>query len=158
MRSTCKSTRRFTTFTASRARNNSAARRPTKPGLIDRPFDPAILRKARDIASSYQLVIAREPGVGYLGRTVEMPYAMADGKTLDACAQATLEATAAAVATMLEAGDRPPSPARDGKRESQVKIRLTAAEKLALEEAARAAGFRSISDYIRTAALDRRAG
>jgi predicted RNase H-like HicB family nuclease len=154
---TTKSTKRSA---ASRKAKGVSTRR-TRPGgraggkAIDRPFAAATLARAAEIASQYQLVIAREENVGFLGRTVEMPYAMADGPTLEACAAATLEATTVAVATMIEQGERPPSPAREGKRDAQVNIRLTAEEKLTLEESSRAAGFRSVSDFIRAAALDR---
>ena len=82
-----------------------------------------------------------------------MPAVFADGKTIEACARETLDALTTAVATMLEIGQRPPSPASDGKREQQVNIRLTADERLRIEEAARAEGFRSVSDYIRAASL-----
>jgi len=66
-----------------------------------------------------------------------------------------MEATTLAVATLLESGEHPPAPARDGNREHQMNIRLTAEEKLALEAAARQRGFRSVSDYVRHAALER---
>lgn len=82
---------------------------------------------------------------------------MADGPTIEACARETLRATVAAVATMLERGERPPSPASEGKREAQINIRVTAEEKLALEESARREGFRSVSDFIRNAALSKSA-
>lgn len=100
-------------------------------------------------------MIEREPGLGYLGRSVEMPFVMADGPTIEACVHETLESHTGAVATLLEMGEKPPSPAREGKREEQLNIRLTADERQRLEESARQAGFRSISDYVRTAALGR---
>lgn len=124
-----------------------------KTKAIDAPFAPSIIKKAEAIASAYRLLIDPEPEVGYLGRTVEMPYAMGDGETIEACVAQVREATVAAVATMLEAGERPPTPASDAKRDRQVNIRLTADEKERLEEVARTAGFRSVSDYIRHAAL-----
>lgn len=131
----------------------SGPRGPTRHKATDRPFDTTTLRKARAIASGYRLVIEPESGVGYLGRTVELPYVMGDGKTIESCVASVLEATTLAVATLLEQGERPPTPAAEAKRDRQVNIRLTADEKGRLEEAARAEGFRSISDYIRHAAL-----
>ncbi|MCE7969712.1 MAG: hypothetical protein DYG94_13350 [Leptolyngbya sp. PLA3] len=107
------------------------------------------------MARSYQLVLSEEPEVGYLGRTVELPLAMADGKTLETCVKATLEATAAVIATMLELGQQPPAPAREGKRDQQVNIRLTSEEKMRLEEASRREGFRSLSDFLRASGLNR---
>lgn len=120
---------------------------------IDRPFAPAILDKAREIANQYTLIIEPEPEVGFFGRSFEMPLVMADARTEAACIRETREALATSVAVMLELGERPPAPARAGKRETQVNIRMNAEEKTQIEEAARRAGFRSISDYMRTAAL-----
>ncbi|MBX3317663.1 MAG: ribbon-helix-helix protein, CopG family [Phycisphaeraceae bacterium] len=119
----------------------------------DRPFDRATWLTAQRLAARYRLVIAPEQGVGYLGRTIELPYVMADGPTINACAEATLEATALAIATALEAGDHPPEPASEGKRELQLNIRLTSDEKSRLDEGARQAGFRNLSDFVRAAAL-----
>ena len=98
-------------------------------------------------------MIEREPDVGYIGCTVEMPLVMGDGRTLQSCARAALSATVATVATMLEQGEEPPPPARDLKRDQQVNVRLSADEKFRLEGRARGAGYRSLSDYIRAAAL-----
>lgn len=111
--------------------------------------------KAVQLASQYQLVIASEPGVGFLGRTVEMPFAMGDGATIEDCAAAVLDATACGIAALLESGETPPAPAREGKRDQQVNIRLTAEERLTLESLANREGFRSVSDYVRSAALGR---
>lgn len=122
---------------------------------IDRPFEPEILARARKLARAYQLVISEEPELGYIGRTVEMPFVMADGQTIEACAEEVFEATSGAIATLLEVGERPPTPAYEGKRDQQVNIRLSAEEKLRLEEAARREGFRSLSDYLRTSGLNR---
>lgn len=105
------------------------------------------------MAASYQLILSPQPGVGYLGRTVEMPLAMGDGPTIAACAERTLESTAVAVATLLERGEHPPAPASEGRRDQQVNIRLTRDEKFHLEQAARKAGYRSVSDYMRAAAM-----
>ena len=80
---------------------------------------------------------------------------MADGKTLEDCVRNTTQALVSAIATHLEAGERPPSPARTGRREVQLNIRLTTSERQCLEEAARREGFRSISDFVRTSALAR---
>jgi len=100
-------------------------------------------------------VLSAEPELGFFGRTVEMPFVMADGPTLQACAESTLEATTTTIATLLEKGEKPPAPAREGKRDQQVNIRLTAEEKLRLEEAARRDGFRSLSDFLRASGLSR---
>lgn len=82
-----------------------------------------------------------------------MPLVFGEGATPAACMDDTLEALAVTIAVMLELGQRPPSPASAGKRESQVNVRMNADEKMQIEELARRAGFRSISDYLRTSAL-----
>ena len=125
----------------------------TKPSKkIDRPFDADILRRARQIADSYQIVIQSEDG-DYYGRGLEMPYVMNDGKTPDECVKATREALTVAVAYLLESGKAPPPPASEQTRSEQINIRVTTEEKLLLEEAARSRGFRGISDYVRSASL-----
>jgi len=59
-----------------------------------------------------------------------------------------------AVAYLLEEGQRPPTPATDGRRTMQVNIRLTAEEKALLEVTAQRKGFSGLSDYVRAAAIE----
>jgi hypothetical protein len=82
-----------------------------------------------------------------------MPFVMNDGKTPDECVRATREALTTAVATLLESGEVPPSPASQHKRTEQINVRVTPEEKLVLEEAARSRGFRGIGDYVRSNSL-----
>jgi predicted RNase H-like HicB family nuclease len=126
------------------------SKKPSK--RIDHPFDAELLRRAREIADSYQIVIHSEDGE-YYGRGLEMPYVMNDGKTPDECVKATREALATAVAYLLESGKAPPAPASEQARIEQINIRVTSEEKMLLEEAARSRGFRGISDYVRSASL-----
>jgi predicted RNase H-like HicB family nuclease len=119
---------------------------------IDRPFDPAILRRAREIAVRYQIIIQEEDDACY-GRGLEMPGVMNDGKTPAECLKATREALVVAVAYLLETGKAPPPPASENRRSEQINIRLTAEERVVLEEAARRKGFRGISDFVRSASL-----
>ncbi|NOT00380.1 MAG: type II toxin-antitoxin system HicB family antitoxin [Phycisphaerales bacterium] len=120
---------------------------------MDRPFEPRILERARAIVARYRIVLEPNDELGYIGSAVEMPNAYADGKTPEQCVAATREALTAAVATMIEMGKRPP--VDRGQRSMQVNIRLTAHEKLILEDAAARRGFRGISDFLRTAALEK---
>jgi len=120
---------------------------------IDRPFDPKLWKQAAEIARGYRIVIEFEDDE-YFGCTVEMPYVMADGKTPASCVKNTLEATTLAIATMLENDEQPPAASSDNKRHEQVNVRLTAMEKMRLEEASRRQGFRGLSDYIRNKALE----
>lgn len=100
-------------------------------------------------------MIERDDDLGYLGRTLELPGVMSDGKNVAACVRNVVEAATIAVATMIERGERPPQPADERRREQQVNIRLTALEKANLDAAAAAQGFRTISDYVRFMALSR---
>lgn len=125
-------------------------KKPSK--RVDRPFDAEVLRRARGIAESYQIIIQSEDGE-YFGRGLEMPYVMNDGRTPDQCVKATREALTAAVAYLLESGKAPPPPASEQTRNEQINIRVTSEEKMLLEEAARSRGFRGISDYVRSASL-----
>ena len=122
---------------------------------LDRPFDAPILRRARQIAGSYRLILEPDEDMGYVGRSLELPTVFADGKTPAACIRATLEALTTAVATLLELGEHPPLAAKEGRRQAQINIRVSAEEKLVLEETARRNGFRGVSDFVRSAALDR---
>ena len=131
--------------TSARSRSSSTKR-------IDRPFDAAILRRAAEIASSYQIILHFEDG-HYYGRGLEMPTVMNDGKTPDQCVRATRDILTTAVAYLLETGQTPPAPASENKRTEQINVRLTPEEKLLLEETARSKGFRGISDYVRSASL-----
>jgi predicted RNase H-like HicB family nuclease len=109
--------------------------------------------RAQALARSYRLVLEADAELGFVGRTVELPLVMADGRTIEACAKAVLRASAEAVSALLERGIRPPAPSREGRREVQINIRLTAEERLTLEAAAERTSARSISDFVRLAAL-----
>src|SRR5665213_3395587 len=125
-------------------------------GKLDpsRPFAPHILRRARQIALQYRVVVWFDEEAGeYYGRGVELPNAMGDGATPDACVANTREAFEAVVAYMIEKGQSPPPPASEEVRVEQVNVRLTAEEKLALETAAQSQGYKGLSDFVRAAAL-----
>ena len=122
---------------------------------ISAPFAASVLSAARKIVDEYNLVLGQEDGEWY-GHALEYPEAMGDGASVAECVAATRQALLAGVATMLEAGERPPRPAREGKRTAQVNVRLTAEEKAVLESRSRAEGFRGVSDFIRAAVLARR--
>src|SRR5689334_4274436 len=122
---------------------------------IDAPFAPDVLRRARILADRYQIVVSMENGE-YYGRGLELPYVMDDGATPQECVTNTRQALVATVATMLEQGQTPPSPASDEKRDQQINIRLSTMEKAALEEAARQAGYSGVSEFVRAAALGQR--
>lgn len=121
---------------------------------LDRPFDPAILARAREIARRYRIVLENcDNECTYLGTSLEMPGVFADGETPDKCVEEVREALTFAVAHLIEMGETPPAPADEQVRNKQVNIRLTEAEQARLREAAKARGFNDISDYIRSTTL-----
>jgi predicted RNase H-like HicB family nuclease len=120
---------------------------------IDRPFDRAILKRAREISSQYGFIVRPEPEVGYLARGLELPNVMGDGRTIDRCIRQIRHALLVTTAYLLESGQVPPPPAEESRRHEQINIRVTAEEKALLEEAARSKGFRGISDFVRSTTL-----
>ena len=121
---------------------------------LRRPFDPKHLAIARELATQYKLVIEHDPDSKcYIGRTIELPSTYGEGATVESCVRDTIKATIASICTMLEMGKRPPSPSREGTRDQQLNVRLSSDEKLVLEAAAERDGFRSVSDFVRSAAL-----
>lgn len=120
---------------------------------IDRPFDSKVLERAYALAAKYRLVLEPDEDEGFIGRALEWPECVGIGKTPDACVRETRELLASAAATMIEQGDTPPMPSSQQLRQEQINIRVTAEEKLLLEEAARSKGFRGISDFVRSTTL-----
>lgn len=116
------------------------------------------MRKAAAIAERYTVIVERDDeaeGTAYVGRTLELPLVMADGPTRAECMEQVMQATTFTIASMLDGGEIPPQPATDESRTAQVNIRLTQREKFCLEAAAKRAGFRGLSDFVRSAALSR---
>jgi len=89
---------------------------PTKPKHVQQnqkaiahPFDPAIMKRAKEIADRYHVVIRYDNGE-YFGRGLELPGAMDDGNSPDECFANTHQAMVTMVAYMLEEGQIPPRP------------------------------------------------
>jgi len=120
---------------------------------VDRPFSAEILGKAKQLAAQYQVILTCEEGHWY-GRGLEMPHVFGDGKTAGQCVENVREALTGAVAYLLEEGQHAPAPARVGRRNTQVNVRLTAEEKALLEATAQRRGFNGLSDFIRAAVLE----
>lgn len=136
-----------------KSNRSTSARSRSRSAKLDRPFDPALLRRARRIAEGYRIIIRHEDDE-YYGQALELPGAMNDGKTPAECLENTIDTVTTAVATLLERGEVPPLPASDERRDEQVNVRLSKLEKLTLEEAARSRGFRGISDFMRSATIN----
>ena len=121
----------------------------------DRRFESGVLNRAHEITLGYRLIIQPAEGLGFLGRSVELPGVMAGGRTPEECVRAVVAATETAVATLLEMGQEPPVPATAKRRTEQINIRLTSEEKLLLEEESQRNGYRGISDFVRAAVLNK---
>lgn len=133
------------------SKKRSARRKPKK---IDAPFDPSILAEAEALAGQYRLVIESDPdGGGFAATVLELPNVFGWGQTVDECVTETRELLESTLAVMLEDGVAPPDPSA-ARRSEQVNIRLTPLEKARLEGAARSKGFRGLSDFVRSRALD----
>ncbi|MEM6459744.1 MAG: DUF1778 domain-containing protein [Planctomycetota bacterium] len=100
-------------------------------------------------------MIKPDPEVVYFGQGWELPGAMGEGETPDACVADVRAAMTLMLVSMFEKGETPPPPASasEQKRTEQINIRLTAEEKIRLEAAAARDGFKSLSDFVRAAAL-----
>jgi predicted RNase H-like HicB family nuclease len=120
---------------------------------IDRPIAAEVMERAQAIARQYQVIVNSEEGQ-WFGRGLELPRVFGDGKTANQCVENTRQALAVAVAFMLEEGERPPTPATEGRRTMQINVRLTAEEKALLEVTAKRKGFSGISDFVRAAAME----
>ena len=132
-----------------------------KPGTkawLERPFDRECWSKAQLIADAYRFEVVHDPEEPWFyAFGVEAKGAMGGGETLEACYLDIRLSMREWVASMLEEGKSVPQPIQqaDEKRSSQVNVRLTADEKFRIEEAAKRAGFRGVSDFVRFAALER---
>ena len=128
------------------------ASQKNQPRRLTGRFRRGVLRDARKLVAEYQVVLHSEAGHWY-GRGLELPNVFGDGASADACIADTRDGLCGAAALLLERGQRPPSPARQGTRTQQVNVRLTAEEKAVLEATAKNKGFKGLSDFLRAAAL-----
>src|SRR5450759_982760 len=87
----------------------------------DRPFNKAVLDRARQFADQYQIVLKFEDDEWY-GHGLELPGARGDGKTVAAAVADTRAALVTMVAYMLEQGQDIPAPASEGNRSVQINI------------------------------------
>lgn len=122
---------------------------------LSSPFDEEIWKRALKAIGGYSLIIQKHEKLGYVGTSLEMPTVFADAHTRTKCLDATVEALRVSAATMLECGKNPPKTFSPKKRNLQVNIRLNNQEKLLLSKASSDLGFKGLSDFIRTSALER---
>ncbi|CAG0977614.1 hypothetical protein PHYC_01589 [Phycisphaerales bacterium] len=113
------------------------------------PVPPA----AAALADQYRVVIEARGRDGFSATSIEMPGVFAHARTEAECIARIRRALSETIAIMLDTGEAPPRPASSGAREVQLNIRVTSDERSRILERARLAGYRSISEYIRRAAL-----
>jgi len=135
-------------------KSGKSSKTRTKSKKLEQPFEASVLRRAKKVIADYRLTFERNDSLVFIGSSVELPTVFADGSTIDQCYKNTREALMVAVATMIECGQRPPQPSSAKKRTFQVNIRLSAEEKLLLANESVKRGFRGVSDFIRTSALE----
>jgi predicted RNase H-like HicB family nuclease len=115
---------------------------------------PKVTRaEAARLAEQYSFILVKHPEGGFLGRSVEMPGVLGHGETEAECLEETRDAVVETILVTYELGEEPPRPASEGKRDVQFNLRLTADERVRIEQRARVAGFTSVADFIRRAAL-----
>ena len=116
-----------------------------------RPFAAADLKKARQAVEEYRFAFWREEG-RFVAQCVELD-TMGVGATADAAVVEARRLAITSAAFLVETGKRLPLPASSQERSVQVNIRLSPAEKRAIEDAAQAGGFRGVSDFLRIRGL-----
>jgi predicted RNase H-like HicB family nuclease len=116
-------------------------------------LDAKTRKQAAAIAGQYSIILRPHERLGFVAHAIEMPLVFADGHTERACLAAIRQALTAGVAVMILENETPPAPISENRRETQVNVRLTAEEKVLLEETAKRRGYRGLSDFVRAAAL-----
>ena len=117
-----------------------------KPATVR--VDADLFTRARKIAQHYRIIIERDGRTGYIGQAIELPDVYASGGTPESCYENTAANVAKAVAMLLQKGLLPPTP-DDLPKNENLHIRLTADEKIVLEQRAKQQGFKGTSDYAR---------
>jgi len=120
-------------------------------GVNDRPFSAAVLTKARKAVEDYRFSFWRQDG-RFVAQCVELD-TLGVGTTSAAALTEAKKLAITAAAVLIESRKRLPLPATAQARTVQINIRLSPAEKRAVEDAARSGGFRGISDFLRIRGL-----
>lgn len=117
----------------------------------DTPFARHHLAGAQEAVANYRFSFWREDG-RFVAQCVELD-TLGVGDTAEAAVAHAKELAITSACVMIEQGQRLPLPASTQARTVQVNIRLSPAEKIAIENAAASHGFRGISDYLRIRGL-----
>ena len=121
---------------------------------LDKRTDSEFFAEASRLAEQYRLTLESDGKGGYVGSSIELPRVFGEGASADECVRLTRRMLTSAVAGMLKTGRTPPAPAKEGRRDEQINLRVSMDEKVLLEASARHLGFRSVSDFVRSKALE----
>lgn len=124
--------------------------KPTN-AVNDHPFSALVLAKARKAVEDYRFAFWRQDG-RFVAQCVELD-TLGVGETANAALAEARNLAITSAAVLIESRKRLPLPAYAQARTVQVNIRLSPAEKRAIEDAARLGGFRGISDFLRIRGL-----
>lgn len=116
----------------------------------DGPLPKHLRAEAARIAREYRFQVEHEGGE-YFMRSVELPGVVGRAKTLADCEAKANESLIVTLGTMMAVGITPPVPFKD--RRCQLNLRLSRAQRAAIEAAARQAGARDISTFARDVLL-----
>ena len=124
-----------------------------KPANVvnNRPFAAPVLARAKKTVDDYRFSFWRQDG-RFIAQCVELD-TLGVGPTAPAALAEARALAITAAAVLIESRKRLPLPAAAQDRTVQVNIRLSPAEKPAIEDAARSGGFRGISDFLRIRGL-----
>ena len=121
---------------------------------LDRNLESELFERADRLADQYRLTLEADGKGGFIGSSVELPRVFGEGASADECVRLTRRMLASAVAGMLKTGRTPPSAVKQRRRDEQINLRVSTDEKVLLEASARHQGFRSVSDFVRSKALE----
>jgi predicted RNase H-like HicB family nuclease len=82
---------------------STRAKSSKRSKAIDRPFAPQILKRAKETATRYRIVVGMEDEE-FFGRCLELPLVMGHGRTADKCVKNVRKALVATIAYMFEEG------------------------------------------------------
>lgn len=109
--------------------------------------------------SEYRIMLQQEPDGSWRGRCYEFPGITHKAATPADCELKMRDAISMAVQDIVDSGGTPPPPgSRSANRDVQVNIRLSEHERDTMLAALARSGFASLSDYLRTAGLEKAQG
>lgn len=121
-------------------------------GIIDVELD-LLQRRADEIVTRYELVLSESRGQGWIGYSKELPGVVVHAATPDECSRAARTAQRDSVVALLRNNLPVPEPGGEP-RVLQMNLRITPSDRAAFQRAAEKTGSRSVSEFVREAALE----